>query len=62
MSHHRCANCRRPLTPSDALSVGKLCDKCDWAKASAEFREEAPTRPRVIIPLAALDMMMSAHD
>lgn len=60
MSNHRCANCRRALTATHALA-GKLCDKCDWAGGAVEFREEdAPTKPRVIVPLATLAQMMSA--
>lgn len=56
MSQHRCANCRRPLTATHALATGKLCDKCDWAATADEFREDAPTRPRAVAPLAATMM------
>ena len=52
---HACANCRRVLSASVALTTGKLCDKCKWAASCAEFRDDdAKTHPRTIVPLAAL--------
>jgi hypothetical protein len=51
----RCANCRKALSPSLALTAGKLCDKCSWAASAREFSDDAPTRPRsIIVPPAAL--------
>ena len=54
MSHHACANCRRVLSPNVALTAGQLCDKCSWAAASDEFRDDLPTRRKAIVPLALL--------
>ena len=53
MSHHVCANCRRVLS-ADAALAGKLCDKCSWAAASDEFRDDEPTRRKTIVPLSVL--------
>jgi hypothetical protein len=53
MRHHACANCRRPLSPTTALTTGKLCEKCNWAASAAEFSDDAPTRPRDLVPTAA---------
>ena len=50
MSHHACANCRRTLTASIVVAAGKLCDKCNWAAAAIEFRDETPTRRETIAP------------
>jgi hypothetical protein len=53
MSEHACANCRRPISPSVALTTGKLCEKCRWAASCAEFcDDDAKTHPRTIVPPA----------
>lgn len=43
-----CANCRRPIKASTALTTGKLCEKCKWAASCAEFRDDAKTNPRSV--------------
>jgi hypothetical protein len=52
MSGHTCANCRRPISPTMALTTGKMCDKCKWAAGCAEFSDDAKTHPRVVVPPA----------
>ena len=53
MTGHTCANCRRPISASMALT-SRFCDKCQWAAGSAEFRADTKTDPRRIVPLAVL--------
>ncbi|HEY2744843.1 MAG TPA: hypothetical protein VGL86_09480 [Polyangia bacterium] len=54
MSHHACANCRRVLSANVALVSGRFCEKCRWAAAAAEFRDDVPTRRKIIVPLSVL--------
>ena len=59
MSRFACANCRSPLTAVQALTNGKLCEKCKWAASCADFCEDnAKTHPRTVVPLA----LLIAHD
>jgi hypothetical protein len=54
VSGHVCANCRRPITTTTALATGTLCEKCKWATSSIEFFDDAPTRPRDVVPHTVL--------
>ena len=54
MSGHACANCRRPISPSMALTTGKLCEKCKWAASCAEFCDDTKTNPRALAPAAVV--------
>jgi hypothetical protein len=55
MSRFACANCRSALTAVQALTNGKLCEKCKWAASCADFcDDDAKTHPRTVVPLAVL--------